>query len=40
MTYHPLPESGGIAPTPIIMAAAVSAAAIVQESETAPAAVG
>uniref|UniRef100_A0A2N9FRU8 Aminotransferase-like plant mobile domain-containing protein n=1 Tax=Fagus sylvatica TaxID=28930 RepID=A0A2N9FRU8_FAGSY len=36
----PLPESGGIASTPIIIAAAVSAATIVQESETAPAAVG
>uniref|UniRef100_A0A2N9GG51 Aminotransferase-like plant mobile domain-containing protein n=1 Tax=Fagus sylvatica TaxID=28930 RepID=A0A2N9GG51_FAGSY len=37
---NPLPESGGIAPTPIIMASAVSAAVVVQESETAPAAVG
>ena len=36
----PLPKSGGIASTPIIMAAAVSAATLVQESETAPAAVG
>uniref|UniRef100_A0A2N9FU85 Aminotransferase-like plant mobile domain-containing protein n=1 Tax=Fagus sylvatica TaxID=28930 RepID=A0A2N9FU85_FAGSY len=36
----PLPESGGIASTPIIIAAAVSAATIIQESETAPAAVG
>jgi hypothetical protein len=36
----PLPESGGIASTPIIITAAVSAATIVQESETAPAAVG
>uniref|UniRef100_A0A2N9FJF3 Uncharacterized protein n=1 Tax=Fagus sylvatica TaxID=28930 RepID=A0A2N9FJF3_FAGSY len=36
----PLRESGGTAPTPIIIAAAVSAAATVQESETAPAAVG
>jgi hypothetical protein len=36
----PLLESGGIASTPIIITAAVSAATIVQESETAPAAVG
>ena len=36
----PLHESGGTAPTPIIITAAVSAAAIVQESETTPAAVG
>jgi hypothetical protein len=36
----PLRESGGTALTPIIIAAAVSAAATVQESETAPAAVG
>uniref|UniRef100_A0A2N9ETF3 Aminotransferase-like plant mobile domain-containing protein n=1 Tax=Fagus sylvatica TaxID=28930 RepID=A0A2N9ETF3_FAGSY len=36
----PLPESGGTASTPIIVAAAVSAAATIQESETAPAAVG
>uniref|UniRef100_A0A2N9GHJ1 Aminotransferase-like plant mobile domain-containing protein n=1 Tax=Fagus sylvatica TaxID=28930 RepID=A0A2N9GHJ1_FAGSY len=31
----PLPESGGIASTPIIITAAVSAATIIQESETA-----
>jgi hypothetical protein len=36
----PLHESGGTTPTPIIIAAAVSAATIVQESETAPAVVG
>jgi hypothetical protein len=36
----PLRESGGTALTPIIIAAAVSAAETVQESETAPAAVG
>ena len=36
----PLHESSGIALTPVIMAAAVSAAAIIQESETAPEAVG
>jgi hypothetical protein len=36
----PLPESGGIASTPIIITAAVSAATIIQESETATAAVG
>jgi hypothetical protein len=35
----PLPESGGTAPTPIIIAAAVSATVTIQESETAPAAV-
>ncbi len=32
----PLRESSGTAPTPIIIAAAVSAAATVQEGETAP----
>jgi hypothetical protein len=36
----PLPESGGIASTPITITAAVSAATIIQESETATAAVG
>ena len=36
----PLPESDGIASTPIIITAAVSAATIIQESETAPAVVG
>uniref|UniRef100_A0A2N9IBF7 Aminotransferase-like plant mobile domain-containing protein n=1 Tax=Fagus sylvatica TaxID=28930 RepID=A0A2N9IBF7_FAGSY len=36
----PLPESGGIASTPIVITAAVSAATIIQESETATAAVG
>ena len=36
----PLPESGGIASTPIIITAAVSAATIIQESETATATVG
>ena len=36
----PLPESGGIASTPIIITAAVSAATIIQESEAATAAVG
>ena len=36
----PLHESSGIALTPVIMAAAVFAAAIIQESETAPEAVG
>ena len=36
----PLPESGGIASTPIIITAAVSAAIIIQESETATATVG
>uniref|UniRef100_A0A2N9FFS5 Aminotransferase-like plant mobile domain-containing protein n=1 Tax=Fagus sylvatica TaxID=28930 RepID=A0A2N9FFS5_FAGSY len=36
----PLPESGGIASTPIIITAAVSAATIIRESETTPAAVG
>ena len=36
----PLPKFGGIASTPMIMAAAVSATTLVQESKTAPAAVG
>ena len=36
----PLPESGGIASTPIIITATVSAATIIQESETVTAAVG
>jgi hypothetical protein len=36
----PLPESGGIASTPIVITAAVSAATIIQESETTTAAVG
>uniref|UniRef100_A0A2N9EFT5 Aminotransferase-like plant mobile domain-containing protein n=1 Tax=Fagus sylvatica TaxID=28930 RepID=A0A2N9EFT5_FAGSY len=36
----PLPESGGTAPTPIIIAAVVSAASTVQESEIAPVVVG
>ena len=35
----PLHESGGIAPTPIITATEVSAAATVQESETVPTAI-
>uniref|UniRef100_A0A2N9ETN5 Aminotransferase-like plant mobile domain-containing protein n=1 Tax=Fagus sylvatica TaxID=28930 RepID=A0A2N9ETN5_FAGSY len=32
----PLPESGGIAPTPTVIAAVVSAAATIQEDETVP----